>query len=69
MRFPWASASKAISVNMSSELPEFPSCELEIATNFDAADISLLEKLISFSSEMVDEKMVCIHVTVFSACI
>lgn len=60
MRFPWASVSKTISVNMNSEVPEFPSCELEIAANFDVGDIDLLEKLFSFSSEVMTEKMVCI---------
>lgn len=63
MRFPWASVSKTIGVNLNSELLEFPSCELEIATNFHAADIGLLEKLVSFSSEIETEKMVRIHVT------
>lgn len=63
MRFPWTSASKTISVNMNSELPEFPCCELEIAINFHAADIGLLEKLVSFSSEIETQKMVRIHVT------
>ncbi|XP_048323691.2 midasin isoform X2 [Ziziphus jujuba] len=58
MRFPWASVSKTISVNMNSEVPEFPSCELEIAANFDVGDIDLLEKLFSFSSEVMTEKMV-----------
>lgn len=56
MRFPWASVSKTIFVNMESELPGIPSYGLEIFSNFCAKDMDILEKLVTFSSDTVTDK-------------
>lgn len=57
MRFPRVSASKSISVNLNTGSSKFP-YNLEIPTIFNAEDISLLEKLITFSSGVLTNKMV-----------
>ncbi|XP_040370504.1 midasin isoform X3 [Rosa chinensis] len=52
MRFPMLASSKTISVNLNTGSSEFPSFKLEIPTVFDAEDIGLLEKLLTFSSDI-----------------
>ncbi|ONI15461.1 hypothetical protein PRUPE_3G044200 [Prunus persica] len=59
MRFPRVSASKSISVNLNTGSSKFP-YNLEIPTIFNAEDISLLEKLITFSSGVLSNKMVSV---------
>nr|XP_011467404.1 PREDICTED: midasin isoform X1 [Fragaria vesca subsp. vesca] len=52
MRFPRVASSKTISVNISTGSSDFPSFNLEIPTAFSAEDIGLLEKLLTFSSDV-----------------
>lgn len=59
MRFPRVASSMTISVNFHTCSSEFPSYKLEIPTVFNAEDIGLLEKLLTFSSDGSD-KRVCI---------
>lgn len=59
MRFPRVASSKTISVNFHTCSSEFPSYKLEIPTVFNAEDIGLLDKLLTFSSD-VSDKRVCI---------
>ncbi len=58
MRFPRGFPSKLVSVNLSSTQPHFPSYDIDIPTNFSGADMSLLEKLVTFSNGIAADKMV-----------
>lgn len=60
MRFPRVASSKTISVDFHTCSSEFPSYKLEIPTVFNAEDIDLLEKLLTFSSDIGSDKRVCI---------
>lgn len=58
MRFPRGYPSKSISVNLNSMQPELPSYDISIPANFCAADMRLLEKLVTFSRDIaVDNKV------------
>ncbi|KAG7997478.1 hypothetical protein I3843_01G213100 [Carya illinoinensis] len=57
MRFPRGSSSKSVSVNLNTMQPELPFYDIDIPTKFCAADMSLLEKLVSFSSDIAVDKV------------
>lgn len=59
MRFPRVSVPKTISIDLNSGSSEFP-YNIEIPTILNADDISHLEKLITFSSGVLSDDMVCI---------
>lgn len=65
MRFPRVASSKTISVNFHTCSSEFPSYKLEIPTIFNAEDIGLLEKLLTFSSDVGSDERVCISSCTF----
>lgn len=57
MRFPRGSSSKSVSVKLNTMQPEPPFYDIDIPTSFCAADVSLLEKLVSFSSDIAVNKV------------
>ena len=59
MRFPRGFPSKLISVNLSSTQPQLLSYDIDIPTIFSAADMTLLEKLVTFSNGAAVDKVVC----------
>jgi hypothetical protein len=65
MRFPRGHPSKSISVNLNSMQPELPSYDINIPANFCAADIKLLEKLVTFSRDDAVDKKVHTYLNLF----
>ena len=59
MRFPRGFPSKLISVNLSSTQPQLLSYDIDIPTIFSAADMTLLEKLVTFSNGVAVDKVFC----------
>ena len=69
MRFPRVASSKTISTNISTSSCEFPSFKLEIPSVFNAEDIDLLEKLLTFSTDVGSNNQVCflLHIYIMVA--
>ncbi|KAL4625562.1 hypothetical protein ACB092_05G035400 [Castanea dentata] len=57
MRFPRVFPSKLISVNLISTQPQLLSYDIDIPTIFSAADMTLLEKLVTFSNGVAVDKV------------
>ncbi|KAK9989956.1 hypothetical protein SO802_024941 [Lithocarpus litseifolius] len=60
MRFPRGFPSKLISVNLSSTQPQLLSYDRDIPTIFSVADMTLLEKLVTFSNGVAVDKEVSV---------
>lgn len=58
MRFPRGFPSKLISVDLISTQPQLLSYDIDIPTIFSAADMTLLEKLVTFSNGVAVDKVV-----------
>ncbi|KAA8540262.1 hypothetical protein F0562_024175 [Nyssa sinensis] len=60
VRFPRGCAFKAVSVNVSSRVSDFPSCDIVFPTNIGAIDVNLLENLVTSKRDVGADKMVSV---------